>query len=451
MKKGILVIVSLLFLSQVFAGGIVQNTNQSADYFRMMNRNSTMDVDATYFNPAGLTALSDGMHLYVSNQTIWQTRTIETQFPAYNENTFEGTTFAPVFPNLYFVLKSGKMAISAGFIPAGGGGSADFPQGLPSFDYLVAKVVGLAASNINAAFAPYGTVTGYTIDAAFEGSSIYYGGIANFSYAINDLISVAAGARYLYAANTYEGHLDDVTWIAENGVINEDGSIIPRIEVDAARNGSTIVPVIGLGLNLSEKLNIGFRYELKAELEMTNETTVDETGAVLSDDDGNPDPMFPDEKMYRADIPSLIAVGLGISPMAGTRADISFNFYPYGESLQWDWDEDNPANRAELTNSGFEIGCGVEHEFTEKLTLGAGYLYAASDIEDSYQTEQSNSLISSTVGLGGKIKLSDASHFSVSTFNTFYQDGQNKYAGNVREEIYGKTAFGIAFGFQKSF
>ena len=52
--------------------------------------------------------------------------------------------------------------------------------------------------------------TAYRLDAYFEGTSIYFGFQGGVSYKLNDVISVAAGARYVSAKNTYMGHLRDI-------------------------------------------------------------------------------------------------------------------------------------------------------------------------------------------------------------------------------------------------
>lgn len=202
-KIGIVLVIGLLLVGFAFAGGIVHNGNQSADYIRMMNRNASTDVDAVYFNPAGLTYLNDGLSFYVSNQTIYQGRTIKSDVPSLNNDTFEGYTFAPAFPNFYFAYKKDKLAIGAGFVAIGGGGSAVFDDGLPSFEVPVSLLpAGLTASGI--------PTSNYDLDVAFDGSSIYMGGQAVVSYKINDMVSVAGGARYFAASNSYTGHLKDI-------------------------------------------------------------------------------------------------------------------------------------------------------------------------------------------------------------------------------------------------
>ena len=201
---------ALLLSGTLLAGGILTNTNQSAMYTRMGVRVATIGIDAVYYNPAGLTKLENGLHFSINNQTIGQTRTITSDYSYLNDGKYIGEVFAPLFPDVFAVFKVGKLAISAGFMPIGGGGGATYNTGLPSFEY--------AQSDLFPALVNMGqNVTGYRMDAFFEGSSIYFGYQANVSYALNDMISIAVGARYVTAKENYMGHLNDIE-------INLDGT-----------------------------------------------------------------------------------------------------------------------------------------------------------------------------------------------------------------------------------
>ncbi|MEA3446033.1 MAG: hypothetical protein U9R19_15035, partial [Bacteroidota bacterium] len=77
MRKNLLI--SLIFLVvgfPVMAGGILTNTNQSATYVRLLANDASLGIDAVYFNPAGLSFLSDGFHLSINNQSIFQNKEV---------------------------------------------------------------------------------------------------------------------------------------------------------------------------------------------------------------------------------------------------------------------------------------------------------------------------------------------------------------------------------------
>ncbi|MCK7535427.1 MAG: hypothetical protein MZV63_32820 [Marinilabiliales bacterium] len=84
---------------------------------RMLSRQASTGVDATYYNPAGLTNLADGFHFSLNNQTIGQTKTITNDYYFLTEKPTEyiGTVSAPIFPGVYAVYKTGKFAFLGWF------------------------------------------------------------------------------------------------------------------------------------------------------------------------------------------------------------------------------------------------------------------------------------------------------------------------------------------------
>lgn len=222
MKKTILTIFSLVLTVQfAFSGGIVTNTNQSAAWVRSMVRDASVDVDAVFYNPAGLTHLEDGFYIQVNSQTAIQGRTITSTYPTLNDGTYEGSTFVPVLPTGFLAYKKGKLAISAGFTVIGGGGSAVFDRGLPSFEQQMSTLpVALAGL---AEISPALAVTGYSADIEFEGTSAYYGLQAGVSYMINDMLSVAIGGRYIMANNAYTGSIKDISLDTGAGTMSAAG------------------------------------------------------------------------------------------------------------------------------------------------------------------------------------------------------------------------------------
>lgn len=213
MRRSLSAAVAAFLLSgTMFAGGILTNTNQSAMYTRMPARDATLGIDAVYYNPAGLTKLDDGFHFSINNQFVGQTRTVTSDYQYLNDPKYLGDVSAPLFPGIYAVYKTGNWAFSAGFNPIGGGGGATYNRGLPSFEMPI--------SDLPPALSSQGqNVTAYRMNAYFEGQSVFFGYQANISYAINDMISVALGGRYVTAKETYTGHLKDIelevdgTWV----------------------------------------------------------------------------------------------------------------------------------------------------------------------------------------------------------------------------------------------
>ena len=311
MKKQLILITAFAsFVTLTFGGGIVTNTNQSAIWVRTLNRDASTGIDAVYFNPAGLTKLTDGIHLSLNNQFIFQSKDVTTDLSMLyaTPKTFYGDVKALLFPGVYAAWKKNKIAISFGFNPIGGGGGAEFKEGLPPFDLMVgSSMLSTVIPALNGALTgivdvPYsvtpatGNVTDYAANIYFKGTSAYLGYQLGASYAINDMISVALGVRYVSAKNTYTGHISDLSVIPATGYGTNpmtpgdylryiatdpgewgltpltigtltatasgfDGMLADSdVEVDVEEKGNGITPIVGVNLAfLENKLNIGFK------------------------------------------------------------------------------------------------------------------------------------------------------------------------------------------------
>ncbi|MGQ7868310.1 OmpP1/FadL family transporter [Sunxiuqinia sp. sy24] len=210
-RTTLLFIVCFLGMQSAFAGGLLTNANQSAQYIRMLSRNASTDLDAVYFNPAGVMELQNGFHFGFHSQTLFQTRTITTTAPLNNQE-FIGDLKVPVFPSAFAVYKKDKLAFSLGFGPNAGGGSVVFDDGIPSFE-------GRIASQVNGQLVPalaglgafgYNVESGYDAAIAFEGQSVFWGIQLGMSAEINDVVSVYGGVRVLPSVNTYTGTISNI-------------------------------------------------------------------------------------------------------------------------------------------------------------------------------------------------------------------------------------------------
>jgi len=493
----------VLMMGIVMAGGIVTNTNQSAAYMRTLNRNASTDIDAVYFNPAGLTKLEDGLHLSLSNQSIWQTKTVNNSYPNLNNGEYVGDVVAPLFPNIYLAYKTGNLVLSAGFEPIGGGGSANYDEGLPSFEKDISDLV--------PAFQTSG-VTEYDLTASFEGSSIYFGGQFGLSYKINDLISVGVGARYVLAANTYLGSLMDIS--LNNPTLGGWGSPKPYMDGAAATMTTTaasLQPIIDGGAGAYTLADLVTINQLTATqvaqlegglqaigVDPTGLTAAEVQGAfslaaqtytakgvlldkgievdakqggsgispVLSlyltpsenlgialryemitklelENDTKVDDsgLFTDGAKTNADMPAMFAMGVSFKPMEKLRAELDLNYY-FNTGVDWDGKE-------EYVDNGYEVGLAVEYSLNDKMIASVGFSNGNGGATEEYQTDLSYSLKSNTFGLGVAYKVSDNMTINVGGLNTFFQDDEKVTA--TYTEKYAKTTFGFAFGIDYKF
>jgi len=250
MKKLIATAGLLMCFKVVFAGGLLTNGNQSAQYIRMLSRNASTTYDAVYYNPAGLMKMENGLFISVQSQSLFQTKTIVSGYPLLNSSTYEGKVNVPVFPTAFAIYKKDKIAYSLGFSPNSGGGSAEFGTGLPSFEKDISNLVpGLAGlTKIGQ------SITGYKADISFKGESIFWGIQGGVSYKINDKFSVYGGLRYIPATNTYTGYIKNISVtangtskIASTYLSSEVAPIMTGLAAQATAGGAGVQPLIAAG------------------------------------------------------------------------------------------------------------------------------------------------------------------------------------------------------------
>ena len=461
MRKILTLVSAMAITGSLFAGGLVTNTNHSAYMVRMLSRQASTGVDATYYNPAGLTNLADGFHFSVNNQIIGQTKTITNDYYFLTEKPTEyvGTVSAPIFPGVYAVYKTGKFAFSAGFNPVGGGGGAEYATGLPSFETQIANLVPGLQQQLTPldqgvqqamGFDPnFNNVTAYDGAIFFEGSSIYFGYQANVSYAINDLISVAIGGRYITAKNTYQGYINDVTITAspatpptgypasvpapytntpgnylraiaataygqsQASTLNGSAAVLDamtNVEADVVEEGSGFTPILSVNITPNEMFNISLKYEFK--------TTLDLTTTVIDDKDAGG--MFEDGAIKVADMPAVLSAGVGIHPSKKFFIAAGMNYY-FDKSNDYDGSEDLEIEM--IDKNFFEYSVGVEYALTPMIKLSAGYSGTQTGVNENYQSDQRYSLNTNTFGGGIGLTLSPMIDINLGGMWTMYQDG----------------------------
>ncbi len=451
MKRKLQALVFVFFSIPLFvqAGGLMTNTNQSASYVRMPVRDASLEIDAVYFNPAGLTNLEDGFYLSFSNQTISQNREITNQNPLLNKSVYEGKVFAPIFPSVYAAYKTNKFAISFGFNPVGGGGSAEYKDGLPSFESPVSALV--------PQLAPYG-VSAYRNDIHFEGNSIFLGAQLGITYELAEMLSFFAGGRYVMANNNYTGYLRDIQvnspigWMAPGDYLRALAPTLPEaqrpvaigtaayldsvtadIEVDAKQTGSGFTPILGLSIRPSDRFNIGVKYEFLTKLELENDTKIDGTG------------LFPDGAKMRNDMPAMLSVGAGyrVSPKLNLAAGVHYYFDKvanYGKSKP---------NDEIIDNNYLEMALGFEYHVNKVFLVSLGYLRTQTGVNEKYQTDLSHSLSTNSVGLGGRLSISQNIGLNLGVLYTIYEPNeitiQYEIAGS-QTESYKRSNLSLGIG-----
>lgn len=265
MKRIYLAALLLSAASTALAGDYVTNTNQSVAFLRNPARNATHDIDALYSNPAGAGFFRQGWQFSINSQTAFQTRNISTTFAPFKLNAdgqtsadgtrrYKGTAAAPIVPSVYAAYKTGPWTFGLNFGLLGGGGKAQFKQGLPDFEMgvfsqfsragagftglgkglsdLLGGVQGMVAAGLvpPGALAGVGadmagltsaaqqlqttgaalTQTPYRYTAQMRGRQYVFGLTLGSAYRVSEHFSVYGGLRFNYATAHYEGSLGNI-------------------------------------------------------------------------------------------------------------------------------------------------------------------------------------------------------------------------------------------------
>lgn len=450
MKRGLVAISLALLAAPLVFGTIITNTNQSVQYVRLLSRNASLGLDAVYYNPAGVVHLEDGFHLAIHNQTIFQTKTVNNAFTFLNNKEYVGDVKAPIFPSLFAVYKKDKFALAFGAGINSGGGSADFKTGLPSFEMPISMLPTLVTS--------FGIPTSaYSANINFSGKSFYLGFQANAAYAINEVFSLAAGVRYIYAITTYEGELTDIMINPQHPLINPTGSMMSAAQfftvigrpdiaagvqdmyVDVTQKGTAWTPLLGLNIRPNDQLNIGIRYEFNTKLELTNETSEDDTDR------------FPDGDTFRADIPAILSLGVQYALTPEFRAMVSYHMF-FDKSADWDGDEEF------VDSNSYDVGIGLEYDITDGFTLSAGYLRTEVGVSDLYQSDFTHELSSNAFAGGLRIMLAKKVALELGALYVKYDDAKRSdvYQASAVTQIpftesYKRTSWAVSAGIEFGF
>jgi long-subunit fatty acid transport protein len=481
MRKFVLFAIAVLLSGTLIAGGLVTNNNQSAMFTRLQNRNASTDIDAVYFNPAGVTRLNDGLHLSINNQTISQTQTITNNYnylSGEKPREYVGDVSAPIYPGVYLAYKKGKFAVSGGFNVIGGGGGATFNDGLPSFEMMISDLVPGLSSQLTpidqyiqgatGTDPGFRNITGYSSDIYFEGQSVYFGYQANLSYAITDMISAAVGVRYVTAKNSYKGSISGVTIDAPaayggtqtpgdylrtiaavpgmpaNVVAQLQGTAgyldaVTNVEADAEMSGSGVAPIVSVDIAPSDKFNISLRYEFQTKLDL--KTTVHDG----KDGDG----LFIQDSVAKADMPASLSVGANFKPLDKLSLAASFNYY-FDKNVDYDGMEDQDINM--IDDNFIEFGLGAEYALGEKMRISAGWAHTITGVNDNYQSDMGYSTNTNSFGGGIGYRITPMIDLNLAGQYTTYDTGSktfDHYLGTYPipvTETYAKKTWLIAVG-----
>lgn len=463
MKKTVYLLLFIFAGIELIAGGLVTNTNQSAMFTRFQCRDATIDIDAAYYNPAGLTNFSRGFYLSVNNQTMGQLKLISSEYSNFGDGSreFNGKVNIPFFPGVYAVYKTGRFAFSGGVLPVSGGGTATYNNGLPSAERVVADLV----PEITTAIRPiddrnlvvtgestdYSNITGYVNDYVMKSRTLYMGYQVNAAFEINKYFSVAAGIRIVSAKNRIYSIINDasLTAVTNTGTFTESPDVYIRsvataesdepesadllilassveqrlkLAADISETGTGYTPVISFNYARSLYTNIAVKYEFKTKLTLV--TAINE-----GKDYGG---KYKDGASIIADIPAMLSAGITRRP--GNRLMYYVGIHYYFDKPV-DFDGISGFNMDLIERNSYEFAIGTEYKLGDILRVSGGWLIARPGVNENYQTETRYSLANNTFGCGMGIRVSRLIDLNLGGSYTFYKKDSREYtytpAGSV--------------------
>ena len=380
--------------STLFAGGIENKHNWSAEYVRTLNRNAATDsADAVVYNPAGVMKMEDGLYLKLDGQYV-----LKEYF-----NTYQGIEYEsdePDFvPSLFTLYKKHKWAAYGAVTVVVAGGQVDFKDGDATTKMIADYIV--ASKTMPLPFPPGIPVFDKVLDHRLEGESYFIGYTIGGAYAINDMVSVSLGARYVDASREFKGH---ATLRGANPFVPAETTL----RVDYEETGHGWGGIFGVNIAPTEKLNIGLRYETKTSIDLRTDEKTDDIDLIT------------DGFKRNRDMPAL--AGLGVSYKINPKIKVDANFTWYlNNDVDWDDNPVTPGDESEKDN-GYDLGIAFEYTFNSKWKASVGYMYTWVGIEPEDMKVETPELDGGTIAGGIAYKPTPDLEFNFGILRVFYKN-----------------------------
>lgn len=317
----------------------------------------------------------------------------------------------------------------------------------------------------------FGSKGSYSFNSYMHGRQYYFGLSAGAAYKVNDNFSVYAGLRGIYATCNYYGYVEDIKVgnMPLYQVLDPSKENSANIELSCDQSGFGFTPMLAVDYKTG-RWNFSAKYEFKTRLRLKNKSVnqlpsignLDDnlknqmnklfTGtfmaagmpqeqamikaeqasqAVLADQnvvattaalkqqfDSKIDEAigeYADGKKIAGDIPSLLTVGVGYSPIDELRINVGFHWFDDYNATSY-----NNRNKLLKKRGTLEFNAGVEYDVNKKITVSTGWQNTNYGLTDEYMDDKSFVVSSNSVGLGGVYHITKKLDFTVAYFHTFY-------------------------------
>lgn len=317
----------------------------------------------------------------------------------------------------------------------------------------------------------FGSKGAYSFNSYMHGRQYYFGLSAGAAYKVTDNFSVYAGLRGIYATCNYYGYVEDIKVgnMPLYQVLDPSKENSANIELSCDQSGIGFTPMLAVDYKTG-RWNFSAKYEFKTRMRLKNKSVnqlpsignLDDnlknqmnklfTGtfmaagmpqeqamikaeqasqAVLADKnvvattaglkqqfDSKIDKAigeYADGKKIAGDIPSLLTVGVGYSPIDELRINVGFHWFDDYNATSY-----NNRNKKLKKRGTLEFNAGVEYDVNKKITVSTGWQNTNYGLTDEYMDDKSFVVGSNSVGLGGVYHITKKLDFSVAYFHTFY-------------------------------
>ncbi len=432
--------------SPLFAGGIINKQNLSADYLRTMNRNAATDyADIAAFNPAGIMKMADGG--YAKLDVMYFDKDYSNKMPndfgEFDQNFGTLNSDEPsIIPGAFTVYKQKKWAGFFAFTIPAGGGELDYSDGsartMRIADGIAAGANQQFENNFGTDLFNYNKIDSQKLEVK---ESSVFGFTLGGSYAINDMWSVAAGARYATGKREFKGK---IKISAENPAplpVNDPITMKLHLEEDA----DGWAGILGLNFSPNDKLNAALTYisktKLKYEVDVNKDTELP-NGANLSDVIG-----FPDGSHRRIDIPALLGLGISYKFLPQLKTDLNYTYY---------FEKNATIETFDNQGNSWDLGLSAEYTFSPQWKASLGYLRTDIGLDSDQQINEPEEpkLSANTVAAG--VVWSPKPAFAITAGGALITyddvDGPVENARGEKETVdYDKEVWNLSVGFQWKF
>jgi len=410
----------LLTASPLYAGAIVNKSNQSADYFRTLNRNAGTDyADIVVFNPAGTMKMDDGGYVKLDVMYIAKdySNTISSTVP--NSPGELSQDEPSIVPGFFALYKSGKWSGFFAFTIPAGGGEVNWNQGSAT-----SVAMNLALTAPLAGGAP----------AVVNAEGVYYGYTLGGAFAFNDIWSLSAGVRYIDAEKSGDISLPATSFGAQTYQFTQTAD---------GWGG-----FLGLNIAPSEELNIGLTYISNTKLDWS--TTASSGGAL----GGAPitgvitvsSPSLLNGASQREDLPGQINAGVSYKFTPNLRVETDLTYYLEKEAT---WE-----GRLNGQGNSWEWGIMGEWTFNSMWKASFGYLHSEIDVDPTKILAEAPELTANTVGAGAVWSFLPAWDLTFGAVKVWYDDKTGPLSSSLPPTLtanYDKDVWSVFAGIQWKF